>query len=151
MHNPWRHEEVPDDAAVKRSKSWVKIAGALMWVVVGSISGVLMFTDAGGEQAAEITLQALQLTAIITAICISGWIVQKFLRRLSLLNGALVNLFTALFTFGLPILVGIVAHQMGFLSGPLSNEVAKAVPVDQWQRQVGERAVGPIKDVFPWS
>lgn len=155
MHNPWQHNQVPDDGAVRRSHQWVKIVGALMWLAILATAGVLVFTDIGGERATAATVQVLQLTTATVVICIIGWIVQKVLRRLELLDGTLVNVFSMLFVFALPILVGLVAHQMGFLGGvastELSNELSKVAPVDQWQREVNRKAVGPVKDVLPWG
>lgn len=155
MQNPWQHNEVPDDGGVSRSQHWVKVVGALMWLAIIATSGVLIFTDIGGERATAVTLQVLQLTTATVVICVVGWLVQRVLRRLKLLDGTLVNVFTMLFVFALPVLVGLVAHQMGFLAGAASSELSKELsrmaPIDQWQEQVNRRAIGPIEDVLPWG
>lgn len=151
MHNPWQHGEVPDDGAVRKSKRGVRIAGVLMWLVIVSIAGLFILTDIGGERATTAMVQVLQLTTVTVAICVIGWIIQRVLRRLELFDGTLVNAFSMLFVFGLPVFVGIAAYQMGFFSGILSNELSKIVPIERWTEQLGERTIGPIKDVMPWN
>ena len=155
MQNPWRHDQVPDDAAVRRSRRWVKIIGLLMWLIIGSVAGVFIFTDIGGARATAVMIQVLQLTTYTIVICVVGWIIHWILRRIELLNGVLVNLFSVLFVFGLPVLVGIVAIQMGFLDGvlssELSDEISKVAPIDRWESQISERVTGPIEDALPWQ
>ena len=151
MRNPWEHDQVPEDGAIGTSRQWVRIFGALMWLAVIVTFGVLIFTDIGGEQTAAVTVQVLQLTIIIVVICVIGWMIQRLLRRLKLLDGTLVNLFTMLSVFTLLMLVGIAAHQMGFLEGAVPSELSKVAPIDQWQEQVYRRTIDPIEDVLPWS
>jgi hypothetical protein len=151
MYNPWIHDEVPDDGGVRRSSRWVTRAGILAWLTILAVTGIFVSTDVGGARATAVIIQVLQLTAVTTALCVAGWVVYRILRQLRLLNGALVNLFTLLFILALPLLIGMVAHQLGFLTGGLTTELSQAAPLEQWQEQASRTAIEPIKDTFPWS
>jgi len=148
MYNPWIHDEDPDDGGVRRSSGWMARVGVLGWLTILAVTEIFVFTDVGGARATVAIIQVLQLTAETTALCVAGWVVYRILRRLRLLNGALVNLFTLLFILALPLLIGIVAHQLGFLTGGLTTELSQTGPLEQWQEQASRTAIEPIKD-FP--
>ncbi|TQQ82585.1 hypothetical protein EGH24_03800 [Halonotius terrestris] len=137
-------DDVPPPGALGSDSNLTKI-GLLLWVAVGLLFAVFLFTDVGGSQVESTFATVFGLGAAVLIALLLGAVVYQILKRLNLVGGLLANVFWGiLLSLTLPLVGFFLIQELGLLSGSVVGDMVDALPINDRTRST----IGPILELL---